>query len=494
MTNLIPIDSHPAARGAAGGNRFVAEPLFNPWETYAVPDFPLHVLPPIVAEFVISQASVIGCDPNGVAMAALGAMSGALDHQFGLKLMRHGSWWASPRLWILLAGEPSRKKTPALNAPLHELEVIQGKAFEAWSKEVEAHKAAGLPEDEEPPRPVRLVIGDTTTEKLADILGRQNRGVLVKRDELSGWIGSMERYSGKGGGAADRAFYLQAYDGGRHTIDRIGRGEKFVANLSVSLIGGIQPARLAEMHDLTTDGLLQRFIPVVLKAPSFGRDEPADVSAAAFGRLIQRMLEAQPAHVIMDDDALEAFKELRQHVFNIEQASGGLAPGFQSFAGKLPGMAGSIALILHMAANPGQGGTVRVERGTIEAVREIVVDFILPHAFEFYRSTETQTDGDRLKRLASWILTSGKDRIVPSDLASYVSGFRGLGLSEVAQRLSPLVATGWLAPEGNDPIARAWRVEPAVRAQMAEQQQIEEARKAAMATLMRSPRRSKAGR
>ena len=160
------------------------------------------------------------------------------------------------------------------------------------------------------------------------------------------------------------------------------------------------------------------------------------------------------ARLSMDDTSTAAFEELRRHIFELVHASGGLAPGFQAFAGKLPGMAASIALILHMAAHPEYGGTHRVELETIEAVRRIVLHFILPHAFEFYRSAETQTGGDRLKRLASWILRSGKDRIVPSDLAHNVAGFRGLGLTDVAARLSPLVATGWLSPEGKDPIAQ----------------------------------------
>jgi hypothetical protein len=449
----------PEPRGAkiVRVDRFVADPLFDPWETYAVPDFPLSTLPLAVANFVTTQANLIGCDLSGIAMSAITTMGAAIDHQFGLKIMRHGSWWASPRLWVLLAGRPSEKKTPAINVAVRSLEEIQGDAYDGWERAVAEHKAAGLPEADEPARPARHVIGDITVEKLGEILSRQKRGLLVKRDELSGWIGSMERYAGRGGGASDRAFWLQAYDGGRYTIDRIGRGEKHIANLSVSLVGGIQPERLAEMHDLTTDGLLQRFIPVVLRAARFPVDAPSGETADAFARLIGRLVVAPAARLIMSDAALAAFEQLRHHIFNIEQASGGLAPGFQAFAGKLPGMAASIALILHMAANPQHGGTLQVEIETIEAVHRIVVDFILPHAFEFYRSVETTTDGDRLKRLASWILTSGKDRIVPSDLAHNVAGFRGLGLSEVAQRLSPLVATGWLSPIGNDPIARAWR-------------------------------------
>ena len=479
----------PGAEKIVHVDRFASEPIFDPWDRYAVPDFPLDTLPPAMRSFVESQSDLIGCDQNALAMASLAAISGALDHRFGLKVMRHGSWWASPRLWVLLAGDPSSKKTPAINAAMRALEGIQGEAYEQWERAVAAHKADDLPE--EPPKPPRHVIGDITVEKLGEILGRQARGLLAKRDELSGWIGAMERYSGRnGGGASDRAFWLQAYDGGRYTVDRIGRGEKHIANLSVSLIGGIQPERLAEMHDLTTDGLLQRFIPVALRASRFPIDAPGDRATEAFEHLVSRLVKAEPSHLTMNDRAITAFERLRRHIFDIEQASGGLAPGFQAFAGKLPGMAASIALLLHMAEQPDFGGTVRVEVETIEAVHRIVVDFILPHAFEFYRSAETTTDGDRLKRLASWILTSGRDRIVPSDLATNVAGFRGLGLSDIGQRLSPLVATGWLSPEGTDPVARAWKVMPAVRTQMADRTRVEDSRKAVLAKLMRSPRKA----
>ena len=38
---------------------------------------------------------------------------------------------------------------------------------------------------------------------------------------------------------SDRAFYLQAFDGGPYAQDRIKRGEVYIRNLSVSMIGGI---------------------------------------------------------------------------------------------------------------------------------------------------------------------------------------------------------------------------------------------------------------
>ncbi|MGB6766749.1 MAG: DNA-primase RepB domain-containing protein, partial [Methyloceanibacter sp.] len=76
--------------------------LFDPWQRFSAPPFPLEILPPTIRHFAATQSEVIGCDKSALAMACLAALSGAIDHRFALKIMRHGDWWTSPRLWVLL--------------------------------------------------------------------------------------------------------------------------------------------------------------------------------------------------------------------------------------------------------------------------------------------------------------------------------------------------------------------------------------------------------
>jgi hypothetical protein len=296
------------------------------------------------------------------------------------------------------------------------------------------------------------------------------------------------------GGRADRAFWLKAYDGGRYRVDRIKRGENVIPNLSVSVMGGIQPTRLAELQGLTNDGLLQRFIPIMVGPTKFRQDRPSEHEP--YSKLVHRMIFAKPTRLIMTDDALAIMDALHRHLYDLETASEGLAAGFQSFIGKLPGVAGSLALNLHMAYHlaehpelAGSGVADPVSEHTVEYVRRLVLDFILPHAYEFYCGAGA-TDGERLRRLASWILTAGKDRVVASDLTSNIADFRGLTLRDVNDRVSPLVALGWLQPAENSPACRSWTVTPQVHVQLAERAQTEEARKAALAHLMGSPRKS----
>ena len=122
------------------------------------------------------------------------------------------------------------------------------------------------------------------------------------------------------------------------------------------------------------------------------------------------------------------------------------------------------------------GATQQVEETTVQNVRRLVIDFVLPHALEFYRASETATDGERLRRIASWILTSGKTRILASDLTTNVATCRGLTLLELQQRVSALVAAGWLLPADNTPGCRAWQVAPLVHQQFAERAKDEDAR------------------
>jgi hypothetical protein len=464
--------------------------LFDPWAEYVVPAFPLDVLPPSAQSFVSAQSVVMGCDASALAMATLAAFSGAIDHRVKLKMMRHGDWHESSRLWVLLVGPPSAKKTPIFNTATAPLERYQNYLRKEHEREVQQCKAR---KEEPPPPPARYVVWDTTIEKLGELMARYSKGLLVKRDEIAGWVGQMEKYGGGGGGSSrgastDRAFWLQAWDGKPYGVDRIGRGEIPIENLSASLLGGIQTKRLAELHGLTSDGLLQRFLPMIVGPAKLPQDRKSD--STQYQQLVRDLIRIRPATLTMTDDALELMSELRSYLHELGLASEGLADGFQTFVGKLDGYAGSLALILHLASDPHNGSECSIEWTTVEKVRRLIVDFILPHAFEFYRTAESVTDGDRLKRIASYLLTCGQDELSARDLTRHVGCLRGLSLFDLNKQMSPLVAAGWLEPEELSPVNRTWHVHDAVAEQFAEQKEREESRKQKLAELMGSPRKS----
>ena len=161
-----------------------------------------------------------------------------------------------------------------------------------WRQQVAQWKALPKSErDPDEPKPKRrLVSHDATMEALQDILGRQDRGIVVLRDELSGWLAQLEKYAGPKASGADRAFFLLAFSGGPNVIDRVGRGTIVVNNLLVTICGGIQPDRLRQFSDLTDDGLWQRFAPIIVSPAPRGLDQQSSPAVAEYADAINRIL------------------------------------------------------------------------------------------------------------------------------------------------------------------------------------------------------------
>jgi putative DNA primase/helicase len=153
--------------------------------------------------------------------------------------------WSEPCiLWVGVVGDPSSRKSPALDAittPLREIErdhADQHKlAIRGWQEREELAKASrklwqdgvakaakdglsppAMPDNAvEPAEPVRrrTMIMDATPEAVGAILEGNPQGTLHFRDELAGWLTSFDRYSPGG-----REFWLEAYGGRSFVVDR----------------------------------------------------------------------------------------------------------------------------------------------------------------------------------------------------------------------------------------------------------------------------------
>ena len=51
-------------------------------------------------------------------------------------------------------------------------------------------------EEPDPPHERRLLVNDVTPEKLVRLAAVNPFGLVMQRDELAGWLGGMDRYSG----------------------------------------------------------------------------------------------------------------------------------------------------------------------------------------------------------------------------------------------------------------------------------------------------------
>jgi len=279
------------------------EPISNSWpdpepiETTLLPveKLPPEIIPGPFREWVVDVSHRMQAPLDFIAAAVMVMAGAVIGAGCGIKPKRKDNWLVVPNLWGGVIGRPGMLKTPALQEalkPLLKLETEAKKKYDEdlafYEAEIEIFKAQkdalkaemskaakgkGIKTlddlkyeymNMEPPKEpiwVRYKTNDATIEKMAELLGQNPRGILLFRDELIGLLASWD----KEGREPDRAFYLEAWNGyGSITSDRIGRGTVHVDNLCVSILGGVQPAKLLAYlyqatSELENDGLIQRF-------------------------------------------------------------------------------------------------------------------------------------------------------------------------------------------------------------------------------------------
>ncbi|MGQ3156329.1 DUF3987 domain-containing protein [Neoaquamicrobium sediminum] len=438
----------------------------------------------------------MGADPAGLAMAALTVCAATISDDVKLQVKQHDPNWKEPaRIWTALIGPPSTKKSPIINATVHPLAKIDNRMVREWQTKSAAWHALDKATKSAIPEPLqkRKRIEDVTVEALQEVMRGSTDGVLCVRDELSGWFGSMEKYSGSKGAATDRAVWLTAFNGGEYAINRIGRGTVLLQNLSVSLLGGIQPDAIRRVAaDATDDGLLQRMFPIVLRPASVGQDAPRPPVDLIYEFTIMMLngVRAPAGGLHFDDGAQSIRRQLEQHHAGLIAAEM-LNPKLASHIGKLDGLFARLCVIWHAIENANAGtlpGTVT--SGLAARVSEFMRRFLLQHAVSFYVGTlGFSDDHERLKAVAAYIVAHRLSKITVRDVQRGDRSMRRLAKAEVLPVLEQLTALNWLAEEPgpratSDPF---YVVNPAVHSLFAEravrEQTRRDAAKAALAQM-----------
>lgn len=494
----------------------IADPPPNPESEWETPDLsliasepippplvPSNVLPPRWTQWTMDAAEGAGAPHAFVAVALLSAAGSLVGN------CRWASPWAPwrepPAINAALIGRPSSGKSPAQDQVaglLSRLEAALNVDFEdrrreakrqgaeteerlkLWQAEVrEAVKlgtpAPHLPADIRSPPPVqrrRLYSTEPTIEKAGRLSAANPRGLLLQRDELAGWLTSMDRYSNGAGG--DRAFWLQAYGGRAWTPDRVkdGDDEIHIPHLLWSILGTIQPDRVASLLMAgDDDGLAARFIfcwpaPLAPRRP----DRVAD-NEAAFQRFLRlRMMPwpelPEPRVLPFSPAAAAVIQEWRCEVATLEAEAAGL---MLSWLGKLPGLAVRLALILELLAwSETPDGTPEPtelsERATVAAVT-FLEDFALPMARRTFGAAALPEAERDARRLARWLI---KQDPVPGIVNSKALRRMAAGpaipdAARMEAALAELAAAEWVRPAparaaGIGRQRKDWAVNPAV--------------------------------
>jgi hypothetical protein len=478
------------ARLRAAGAVEIEAPQPLPPELLPVEPFPMAALPEAFAPWVCDASERMHCPPDFVAVPLLVAGASLVARHVGIRPQRRTDWLERGNLWALIVGRPGIMKSPAMAQALAPMERLEAHAAEAFNAQAAQHQAeamaaklraeanvnaaraklkkdggvdvaallAGNDVRAEPMRR-RYVVNDLTYEKLGEILAANPDGVLSVRDEMRGLFLSLAREES----APARAFYLQAWSGGRYTFDRIGRGTVTVEDARLSIIGGIQPGPLSELvqqarRGAADDGMVERFLIAWPDAPGEWREvdrwpdsegkrrtwETFDrldaLTADALGAERERDMHGEPRglpFVRFDDESREAFGEWRSEFERtIRAAEGeGLEGALSKFRHHVP----ALALGLHVI----DGGTGPVSLlATLRALA--LAEYFESHARRVHSSGRRMT-----VRAARTIIEKARAGSLPAPFTArdvYRNQWAGLGdRAAVADALDMLAAHGWLS-------------------------------------------------
>lgn len=400
-----------------------------------VEKFIRELLPDALRDYVFDVADRQQAPPDFSAVTAICGLAAVVGNRVRVRPKQNDDWEVVPNLWGAIVGRPSAMKSPAMQAALGPIYAIQDELREKWEEEVQADEigealsgldakdarkkaekalkngdrkaardilASLVDHGDRPPCP-RIVVNDTTVEKLGELLNENPRGLLLIRDELPGFLARLESEEHQ----SERAFYLESFNGdGRFTFDRIGRGTVHIENCTVSIVGGVQPSRIAPivrgaMTGASNDGLLQRLQMTVwpddVGSWQWVDRNPNLPARMAYEKVFRELYDLgmgdtyKPAILRFSPESQALFQQWMTEI-QVEARSGSLPSTLESHILKMPKTVATLALLCELV----DGGRFEVNE---VAMRRALgwADYLRSHANRLYSAGETMAaDGARL--------------------------------------------------------------------------------------------------
>lgn len=251
--------------------------------------------------------------------------------------------------------------------------------------------------NEDYPKRKRIIINDTSVEKFGEILNENPNGVIHIRDEFSGWISkiSKEEYQ------QDRSFYIECYDrNGKYTYDRVSRGHVHIENLTLSILGGIQPSRIKPVikdaiSGAGNDGLIQRLQlavwPLDNKNWRWIDKSPNLEAYNQYKTIFQKFFNLSSQKQLRFRFSEEAQKNYAEWMINNHKnASGDTHPALESHFLKMPKTIATLALIFEIIIKLSNDDIIQLNDVhcivDIAAVRLAIkwAQYLKSHAYRIY--------------------------------------------------------------------------------------------------------------
>lgn len=232
--------------------------------TPLTPLFPVEGFPTDVQKIITSCATTFGTPRDYWAGAVLIASALAI----GNKLQLVTNYRNIPVLWLVLLGDVSSGKSNPLDFCLDYFKKLDSSSFEEYEEAItEVNRISGMTVKErliagicdKPSKPeyFQYILNDFTPEAMVEAHKTNDRGLLIERDELKGWIDDFGRYNKSG----EQSNMLSSWSGIGITYNRKTSGILSIQHPCILVCGGMQPDLLHSLaaNNRAENGFLSRF-------------------------------------------------------------------------------------------------------------------------------------------------------------------------------------------------------------------------------------------
>lgn len=199
-------------------------------------NFPLKFFPKTLRQIILETCDVFQFNPDFLAASILSVSASAIGNSYHITVK--DGWIERNSIFLAIVASPGINKSAPLSwalKPLENKEKELYKEYKNFLKDFESN-----PENKDKPAPtlVKTIVSDATPEAVVQQLDKNERGILIYNDELSGFLNTFQRYS-KGN---DEQFYLSVWSGKPVVVDRKTTKSIRINEPVLNIIGTIQPS------------------------------------------------------------------------------------------------------------------------------------------------------------------------------------------------------------------------------------------------------------
>ena len=444
-----------------------------PFDEIDTPPFPVDCLPAPAAAFVDELSESTQTPPEMSATMVLGVMAIAFQKRYVVII--NPDWVEPLCLYLLSIAAPGERKSAVSSASTKPVFVCESKQREIEAVEIMQNKAerdllekrleavkktaanAKNREQMEDARaemlelsaqlaefkdlhPTRLIVDDTTPEKLVDIMNEQGGSIAI----ISSEGGVFDALAGRYDRTYNFDVYLKAFSGDFISIDRIGRKSNHVENPRLTMALTVQPNVIQGLmsNDVFRGrGLCGRFLYSVCKSKvGYRKVSPKPVTPEtkkAYYDFVTRILLDQGSGEVHLSKEADRLREEYQSC--IESRLLNELEFMQDWGNKITGTMIRIAALLHLSSFP---ASEPISAETMTAAIKIA-EFYFVHAQAAYQVMGANEEVESAKYLWNRIDNAGKELYSKSELVRLCKG-KFKKVEDMGPALQMLVDMGYL--------------------------------------------------